>query len=216
MATPFTAATLVVPPRMAPGPCRVAVTVLPAAGMMLPKTSVIRTTGCCASTEPLATPADGCTTTSSSAAAAGLTVAVNTTGVRLPTWAVRVLLPEVAPRVQLPTVAMPLASVSGVTMVTEPSPTTGEKMTLAPATGLPLRSTTSTEGSGVTGAPAVPVSVVAELAETTAATPAVSCTAPEARAKALSGTSGPSTWKMRTMGVPEACAARISAFCAAR
>ncbi|MBK6422321.1 MAG: hypothetical protein IPF77_08915 [Gemmatimonadetes bacterium] len=150
--------------------------------MTLWKTSTIRTTGWVASAAPLAALADGWACMASAAAAPGFTVAVNVTGVRLPTWAERWLVPAVPLRVQLPTVAMPEPLVSTLPLLTVPSPAVAVKVTVAPATGLPLTSTTRTEGAGATAVPAVPVSVVLEAADTVAGAPASTWMAPEDRA----------------------------------
>ncbi|MCY1551462.1 hypothetical protein D9M68_877950 [compost metagenome] len=48
------------------------------------------------------------------------------------------------------------------------------------------------------------------------ASPSSGRTASDASEKGFCGTGGPSTWKMRTMGMPAAWAPSMSAFCAAR
>ena len=69
--------------------------------------------------------------------------------------AVKVLAPALAPRVQLPTVAMPEALVVAERPVAEPPPEATAKVTLTPATGLPLASVTRTLGAMPTAAPTV-------------------------------------------------------------
>src|SRR2546422_518089 len=67
---------------------------------------------------------------------------------------VGLLVPAVVLRVQLPTVAMPLAFVVWVPPVTLPLPAAGVKVTVTPATGLPLPSCTVTAGGELTALPA--------------------------------------------------------------
>jgi hypothetical protein len=96
-------------------------------------------------------------------------VAVNRTG--LPVMpdpvavALRVFAPGVAPKVQLPTVAIPLASVTtGTAGRTVPAPPVTAKVTVTPATGVPLRSRTSTEGGASTAAFTGALCVITECA----------------------------------------------------
>ena len=71
--------------------------------------------------------------------------------------AVRVLVPAVGPSVQLPTVARPLAFVVRAFPVMLPPPDATAKVTLTLATGFPLASVTSTEGSTGNVVPATAV-----------------------------------------------------------
>jgi len=67
--------------------------------------------------------------------------------------AVSVLAPMPLPRVQEPSVAMPLALVVVVPPVMDPPPEATAKVTEVPLTGLPLPSTTRTEGATATAVP---------------------------------------------------------------
>lgn len=73
-----------------------------------------------------------------------------------PLVAVRVFDPAEVPRIQLPTVAIPLASVVVVPMVTEPPPEATANVTLSPLIGVEsLEFVTLTLGGVATAAPTV-------------------------------------------------------------
>lgn len=71
--------------------------------------------------------------------------------------AVSVLTPGEAPSVQLPSVAMPLALVIAAATVSEPPPEVMVNVTFTPATGMPAKSLTSTDGAVATALPAAAV-----------------------------------------------------------
>ena len=77
-----------------------------------------------------------------SAAAPAMPVAVNVTDGSAPDAAVSVFVPAAVPSFQLPTVAIPLELVVAVPPVTEPPPVATVKVTVVPATALPLASVT--------------------------------------------------------------------------
>jgi hypothetical protein len=106
----------------------------------------------------------------SDAAAPATDVAVNETALSVPEVALRTFAPVVGPSVHEPTVAMPLAFVVAVGPETDPPPLTTVNVTSSPATGEPFWSVTTTDGDGETGAPAVPVIDVEELAASDVAT----------------------------------------------
>jgi hypothetical protein len=74
-------------------------------------------------------------------------------GCTLPTCARSVFAPSVGPSVQLPTVATPSWLVVCSAPVIVPPPLATEKVTVAPATAVPLTSLTRTDGATSTGAP---------------------------------------------------------------
>src|SRR5258705_341862 len=81
------------------------------------------------------------------AIAAGEPVALKEIGVSPPEEAVSVLTPAAVPSFHPPTVAMPDAFVVWVAPTMLPPPDVTENVTLAPATGFPSASVTSTEGA---------------------------------------------------------------------
>src|SRR5690606_25292746 len=99
---------------------------------------------------PLAALADGCCEITSWAAGPAVAVAVNGTGdpVSPALVALSVFAPAVVPSVHAGAVAMPAASVTTVPLSpSEPPPDATAKVTLTPATGLPLMSLTNTDGA---------------------------------------------------------------------
>src|SRR2546427_8251974 len=93
---------------------------------------------------------------------------------RPPLFPYTTLFRAVVLRVQLPTVAIPLPLVVWVPPVTLPLPGAGAKVTVTPATGLPLPSCTITAGGEPTALPAGADCVVGLLAAIAAAAPALS------------------------------------------
>src|SRR3712207_3916411 len=76
---------------------------------------------------------------------------MNVTGAAPSTVAATVLGPAAGPRVQLRAEAMPAASVATLVSPSWPRPEVTAKVTVAPTTGFPWRSTTFTAGAVVTG-----------------------------------------------------------------
>jgi hypothetical protein len=91
-------------------------------------------------------------------------VAVKETALSVPEVALSTFAPIVGPSVQEPTLAIPEEFVVAVAPETEPPPLMTENVTVAPASGEPFWSLTTTDGGGETATPATPVSAVAELA----------------------------------------------------
>lgn len=92
------------------------------------------------------------------------------TAVSNPEVALRTFAPVTGPSVHEPTVAMPVASVVTVAPEIDPPPLTTAKVTGTPPIGDPFWSFTITEGGGVTGSPATPVTEVEEFAASVVAT----------------------------------------------
>ena len=86
---------------------------------------------------------------------------------------VLLLVPDVVPIVQLPTVAMPLAFVVGVAVVTLPPPPVMAKVTVTLGTGLLFASLMSTEGATATLVPTVAVCGSSDCFVAVAGAPAV-------------------------------------------
>ena len=95
---------------------------------------------------------------------------MNETAVSVPDVALRTFAPATGPSVHEPTVAMPASFVVTVSPETDPPPLTNAKVTVTPAIGDPFWSFTITEGGGVTAAPTMPVTDVAEFAANAVAT----------------------------------------------
>ena len=154
VATPATAATLVVPDNV-PLPA-VTLTVLVALVTVLLFASAIRTTGCVDSAEPDA-PATGDVDTNTFVAVPGLPVAVNVTGEpdSDPDVVVRVFAPAVVPSVHEVTAATPDAFVVADPPTTDPPPMATANVTDTLGTALPAASVTNTLGAVDTAAPAV-------------------------------------------------------------
>jgi hypothetical protein len=128
----------------------------------------------------------------SEAAAPAVDVAVNATGVRPPKVALTTLVPVVGPSVHEPTVAIPEAPEVTVAPETDPPPPTTANDTVAPLIGDPFWSFTTTDGAGVTTAPATPVMEIEELAASVVATDGAIFSPPLQLAKTIRRNAGTS------------------------
>src|SRR3989442_13025050 len=145
---------------VAPAGLSVAVTTTPLWLTGLPLPSCSWSTGCWANATPLCAALEGAVVKASRPAAPAVPSAVKVTGLPVipdpAAVAVSVLVPAVVLRVQLPTVATPLALVVWVPPVTlPPLPAAGAKVTVTPATGLPVPSRTITDDGQPTAGPSV-------------------------------------------------------------
>ncbi len=177
---------LVVPPSVDPlGPEAIAtVTETPTWLTGFPFASRSWMTGCCANDTPLCAVLEGSVLILSRAAAPAVPVAVKVTGLPLipdpAALAVSVLLPAVEPRIQEVAAATPFAPVTtGAVGSTEPPPVATAKVTLTPATGLPLASRAITDGGVATAVPAVAVWLLPPFTPSDATAPALKLMVPE-------------------------------------
>jgi hypothetical protein len=146
-----------VPPVTDPPPVATAkVTVAPE--MALPFASVILTDGAVATFDPATAVWAFPTTIIRVPIDPGVPVALKVTDPDTPgALAVTLFGPAALPSVQLPTVAIPVKLVEVLAPVIDPPPLTTAKFTVAPLTGLPLPSTTFTDGAMGTTVPATAV-----------------------------------------------------------
>ena len=184
VATPFTAFTVRVPPRVALPVARAAVTASVEVVTTLPFASRSSSTGWAAKAAPLVTVLDGGVTSTSCVGAPTVPVALKVTGlpVRPAAVAVTLLAPAVPPRVHDVSAATPLAFVltlpplAGTVL---PPPLATVKVTDTPLTGLPPASVTRTLGGAPTAVPAGALCVVVDSAEMVLAAPVFTVMVPE-------------------------------------
>ena len=156
--------------------------------------------------------------TSATLAAAPAAVAVKVIVGTPVNVAVSVFVPEVAPSVQLPSVAMPLPFVIAVAPVTEPPPEATANVTLAPVTGVPAKSRTSTEGAMASATDGAANWLLPALIVIETGTPAVPWTHTTGtgvrRCTKLASPTWPTVLSPQQYGCPAAVRAHVVAFLA--